>query len=176
MSGRTQENIAAVLLLVIFMIIGGMSLNYFPRARLMPLAISIVSIVLVAAQLIIQNTKANNMDLAIDTMELFGATGLKKEGRRKADEEAARTLEKEIIQGVKESTSLAILLGLFLLIYILGFVIAIPIFITLYFRFFNKAQWPRAIITGIGTVAVLYVFFSLLLQINLYPGIIGKMF
>ncbi|ATW27195.1 tripartite tricarboxylate transporter TctB family protein [Candidatus Formimonas warabiya] len=176
MSNRTQENIAAVLLLVVFVAIGIMSLDYSPRARLMPLAISIVSTVLIIAQLIVQNSKANDVDLAIDTMELFGATGLKKEGRRKADEEAAKTLEKEVIKGTKESTAIGILLGLFAMIYVFGYVITIPVFITLYFRLFNKSPWLRSIITGIGATAVLYFFFSVLLQISLYPGLIGKMF
>lgn len=176
MSDKTQENLVAVLLLVVFMAIGITSIGYYPRARLMPLAISIISAVLIIAQMLIQNSKASKVELAIDTMELFGTTSLRKEAGRKADEEAARTLEKEVIEGKKETTAIAILLGLFLMIFLFGYVITIPVFITLYFRLFSKAQWLPSIITGIGTLVVLYAFFSVLLQISLYPGIIGNMF
>jgi hypothetical protein len=175
MSSKAQENIAAILMLIIFIGIGVMSVGYSPRARLMPLAISVVSGVLIVSQLIIQNTKAHNVDLAIDTMELFGAAKLKKEGQRKTDEEADRTLEKEVIQGTQESTALGILLGLFLMIYVFGFLISIPLFIILYFRVFNKIRWLRAIFIGIGATVVLYAFFGVLLQISLYSGIIGRM-
>ena len=61
------------------------------------------------------------------------------------------------------------MLGFALTIYLLGFIIAIPLYICSYMKL-HGARWPAALITGISMSAFCYIVFVLVLDMKLYPG------
>ncbi|MBI4320881.1 MAG: tripartite tricarboxylate transporter TctB family protein [Chloroflexi bacterium] len=67
--------------------------------------------------------------------------------------------------------SYAWVIGFVLGIYLLGFVIAIPLMIVAYMRR-HGATWVAGVATAILTVALLYSVFDLALRIGLYRGLV----
>lgn len=65
------------------------------------------------------------------------------------------------------------LLGFFLLIYVLGFIISILIFVFAFLKF-NRRGWPTSIITALMSTALIYVVFVVVLKADLFPGIITE--
>lgn len=63
------------------------------------------------------------------------------------------------------------LLGYFLSIYLLGFILAISLF-SLSYMILHGTKWLVAIVLAILLPALAYSFFELLLVIELYPGLI----
>jgi hypothetical protein len=57
-------------------------------------------------------------------------------------------------------------------VYILGFLIAIPVWMIIYL-WKNGTKWWSAIPQGIVLTIIIYVVFTTLLQIELYKGIVG---
>lgn len=57
-----------------------------------------------------------------------------------------------------------------LLIYLFGFLIAMPVFILAYMKCHGGGSWLESIITAITASGVIYVVFVLLLEADLYEG------
>jgi Tripartite tricarboxylate transporter TctB family len=62
-------------------------------------------------------------------------------------------------------------IGFLIAIYLIGFVIAIPLFILAYMNS-HGIGWIKAVIFAILTVAFVYGIFDLAVGINLYPGLL----
>lgn len=60
--------------------------------------------------------------------------------------------------------------GFFLAIYLLGFIIAIPVFVFTYMKS-HRIGWLVAITSTAITTAVIYVVFEFALEVDLYPGL-----
>jgi hypothetical protein len=63
------------------------------------------------------------------------------------------------------------LLGLFAAVYIFGFLIAIPVFLFTYMLVY-KTRWYIALSITVGTSAILYTVFVMLLKVSVYGGLI----
>lgn len=61
--------------------------------------------------------------------------------------------------------------GLIALVYGLGFIIAVPLWMFVYL-WRHGSQWWTAILLGVGMIVIIYLVFTTLLQIELYPGIV----
>jgi hypothetical protein len=73
MSRRTQENLFAGLILLFFIAILAMSYTYGPRARLVPVPVAVIGIVLTLIQIYWQNTRPAE-SLHIDLLEVLTDT------------------------------------------------------------------------------------------------------
>ncbi|MDP2268398.1 MAG: tripartite tricarboxylate transporter TctB family protein [Deltaproteobacteria bacterium] len=62
-------------------------------------------------------------------------------------------------------------MGFGLTIYLLGFLIAIPLYTCAYMKS-HGTRWPPSIMTGVFMAAFCYIIFVLVLEMKLYPGII----
>ncbi len=62
-------------------------------------------------------------------------------------------------------------LGLFLAIYLLGFIIAIPLFLLSYLKM-HGAKWRLAITCAAATTAIVYIVLVLALNVFLYKGLL----
>lgn len=85
----------------------------------------------------------------------------------KAEHEVRKHSASPALYGIES----AWMVGFGLTIYLLGFLIAIPLYICAYMKS-HGARWPASILTGVSMAAFCYVIFVLVLEIKLYPGII----
>lgn len=70
MSRRLQENIVAGIVLLLFVAVVVISFDYGPRARLVPVPVAVLGIVLTLVQLFWQNTRPEE-ELHIDLLEVL---------------------------------------------------------------------------------------------------------
>ena len=59
-------------------------------------------------------------------------------------------------------------------VYFVGFLVAFPVWITAYMGK-NGFAWWKGVVVGVGYTLLIYAIFTVGLQIDLYPGLIGEM-
>jgi len=165
MSRRTQENLVAGTLLLLFVAVLVMSFDYGPRARLVPVPIAIIAILLTLGQLVWQNLRAPD-ELHVDVLELVaGRDG--SERRRSAQKEAGPQ-QHSLAAQAKAFGMVAALLVLFLVV---GPLPAIFVFSAGYFLLSGESSWPRGLAYAALCAGTLYLIFGLILQVQLNRGL-----
>jgi len=92
--------------------------------------------------------------------------------QKRLDEQGAGRKEAEHDTGVLPYVlEAAWMIGFALAIYVLGFMIAIPLYICAYMKS-HGTRWSVSIMTGGGMAAFCYIIFVLILEMKLYSGII----
>jgi hypothetical protein len=168
MSRRVQENLIAGALLCVFLAAAAMSLDYGPRARMIPLPIAILGAVLMFVQIVWQNLRSTE-ELQLDLLETL---------TRKADKVAAEERKEEAPRGSawrKELAALGIVATLAALILLVGPVPAVFLFTGAYFLLSRHYSWSRGLIYTAGFTAAIYLLFVVALQIQLYHGILAPL-
>ncbi|MGH6921058.1 MAG: tripartite tricarboxylate transporter TctB family protein [Geminicoccaceae bacterium] len=171
MSRRVQENVVAAVLLLLFAGVLIMSFDYGPRARLVPVPIAIIGIVLTLAQLVWQNLRGAD-DLHVDVLELVA--GRDSSNKRKTAQREALQREGGNASGqytfaaqVKAFAIVGVLLALFL---VLGPVPAIFLFSAGYFMLTGES-WFRGLLYAFLCAGSLYLVFGYILQVQLNRGL-----
>jgi ABC-type sugar transport system permease subunit len=125
------------------------------KTKLVPLAVSVVTLILAGIQL---------------------GTELLKKPRKQDDKESkdAGNVSDEKNELHLYVTYFAWSIGLILGIYLLGFLISIPIFILSFLLLHGKSLYRSALIAVITSIS-LYVIFVLIFKIDLYEGIALRM-
>lgn len=178
MSRRTQENLLAVALLCFFIGVLVLSLGYGPRARLVPIPISVLALILLVGQMIWQNLRPAD-ELHVDMLEFLTRRGINPGAGGDADpqpvaEAADRKpsaadgpagFGREAFAFVK----VMIFVGLFLA---LGPFPAAFLFTFAYFSLSRHYHWSRALVYTTIFTAVVYVLFVEVLDIQLYHGLL----
>ncbi|MEJ2289191.1 MAG: tripartite tricarboxylate transporter TctB family protein [Deinococcales bacterium] len=174
MSRRAQENVVAGALLVAFGAILAISLTYGPQTRMVPVPVAVFSILLIVAQLIVQN-RGSEDDLHVDVLDVLT--------RRNAHTEAARmnaaaarprrspgaATDVSVI-GRREALALGLVLALLALFMLFGPILAIFLFIFGYSAMFGRLRWYATLSLAIGVSGSLYLLFVVLLHTQLFPG------
>jgi len=172
-SRRAQENVLAIVLVGILVAVILVSMNYGPRSRLVPVPVAVFSLILVIAQIVVQNTGSPD-DLHVDVLEMLtrrtareGLTDKAKAARpRPATAHPPGTrARREVVAFVL----LAILLGLVLL---LGPITGIFLFVLGYAAVVGRLRWYSALALSFGVSGVLYLLFVVLLNTQMYYGIL----
>lgn len=174
----TQENILAVALLCFFVGILVLSLEYGPRARLVPVPISVLGIILLGAQLVWQNLRSPD-ELHVDMLEFLTRRGINPVESEETDDapsadDAPETpaaadglpdFRREVFAFAKVSA----FVGLFLLF---GPFPSAFIFTFAYLSLSRHYHWAKALVVTIIFVVVVYVLFVEILDIQLYHGVL----
>lgn len=165
MSRRLQENIVVGIILAIFSAYLIATLNFGPNARLVPLPIAMLGIVLVLIQLILQNLR----DVEELQIDLFASlTGMQKESpaeEKKPPEKNPYQFRREVQAGI----FVTIFTGLILLF---GPVVAVFLFSSGFLALTHHFSPIKAVwISAVFSVA-LYLLFVVALQLQLYHGIL----
>ena len=167
MSRRAQENLVVAILLLLFTAVLVMSFDYGPRARLVPVPIAIIGILLTAAQLAWQNLRGAD-ELHVDVLELVaGRDGSNR--RNAAQSEAGRGAVQHSLGA--QAKAFAIVAALLALVLVLGPVPAIFLFSAGYFILSGESSWPRGLLYALVCTGLLYLVFGYILQVQLNRGL-----
>jgi hypothetical protein len=171
MSRRVQENLVVAVLLLLFTGVLIMSFDYGPRARLVPVPIAIIGILLTVAQLVWQNLRGAD-ELHVDVLELVaGRDGSprRKAAQSDAQNGAGRAAGQHSLGA--QAKAFAIVAALLALFLVLGPVPAIFLFSAGYFILSGESPWFRGLVYAFVCTALLYLIFGYVLQVQLNRGL-----
>ncbi len=173
MSRRTQENLMALAILVVFIGVIVMALGFGPRARMVPLPVATFGLVLLLIQIIWQNLRSSE-ELQVDLLDVLtkraedggaeGKTGGSAGGKTEPREGRPPWVREAGAFGI-----VAVLLGLVLL---LGPMPAIFVFTGGYFLVSRHYSWLKGFIYTAAFTAAVYLLFVVALDVQLYHGVL----
>lgn len=165
MSRRLQDNVVALFILGIFVAALIASLDYSPRARLVPVPLSVLGIVLIVAQLVVQNTRSSR-DLHVD---LFGSIV----GKSPAPTDASTSAPTDSRQRTqRELLGLAIVVGFLGLFVLLGPIPAVFLFVFGYTVATRQLTVLGGLITATVFTAASYALFAYGLGVRMDRGLV----
>ncbi|MFC1945323.1 tripartite tricarboxylate transporter permease [Chloroflexota bacterium] len=149
-----------VLILLIISVFVIVSFDYNVAARMIPLIIGITSLVLTILVLI--SARYPGLIKIFDISLTAVATGGKSDA----------AVASEVAVGRKVLTILAWIVGLFILVYMVGFLIAVPVFILLYIKFSGRKSWLNTLITAAIMGGFVYFGFEVMMRTDMFKGIL----
>lgn len=161
-----QENILALLLLALFVAILVMSFGYGPRARMVPVPISVLGILLTLAQLYWQNTRPED-DLHVDLLQV-----LTKEDKSRPASPAPDVPEPDRAEGGSIWVALGFVGALLALMLLVGPFIGLFLFITGYLTASRYGNLLLALGLAASMSVALYLIFVIGLQLQVYHGVL----
>lgn len=158
----------SLFLLLVYLTFVIIAFGYGSTTRMFPLVVGLPGLILCAIILSSYYIPAVNKRITtIKQKEFFKAYD-----RDKEEQEDDEKKEKEYkIASLKELNISIWIIGLLIVIYILGFMPSIPLFVFLYLKFREKESLISSILVSIGTWIVIYILFILLLKAQLYGGL-----
>jgi Tripartite tricarboxylate transporter TctB family len=165
MTRLARENAAAVVLLCLFAGVIYLSLDFGPRARMIPLPLAIFGLVLTLAQMAWQNLGSAD-DLRMDMIEVADAAVMQS---AKLPGEEARD---DVPGWRREAAAYGMVAGLLALTLLAGPVPAVFVFTCGYFLATRQYSWRASLVyTAIFTASV-YLLFFVALEIQPYHGLL----
>ena len=154
---KTKQNIVSyIICIVIALVFIGISFGFeYVAAKTIPLIVASLVILLAVIGVIGELIKKN---------EAGGEEPQKPEEKKEEKNGEEETWRKYAQTGLW-------LLGLFAVIVIFGFLIAVPLFLLSY-MIFHKTKWYISLSITVVTSAILYSVFVVLLNMNMYPGLL----
>lgn len=166
MSRLTQENIAAVVLLIVFGGVIWLCQDFGPRARMIPLPLSVFGVILTVMQLVWQNVRSTDelqMDLIAVSRPQAGDAAEAKPVPQKGP-----TWQRELLAyGI-----VALLIGL---VYVVGVIPAVFLFTGGYFVVSRQYGWLAGLLYTSLYTGVIYMLFIVALQVPPYHGLLAPL-
>ncbi|MEQ1775781.1 MAG: tripartite tricarboxylate transporter TctB family protein [Burkholderiales bacterium] len=169
MSRRTQENIVAVIVLSIFIGVIVVSMDFGPRARMIPLPLAIFGIILTLVQLVWQNLRSTD-ELQMDMISV-SKPALAPETEA-APVQPARDKSSNWKREAAAYGIVAVLLALVLLV---GPIPAIFLFTAGYFLLSHQYSWKAGLIYTALFTASIYLLFGVALGMQPYHGLLAPL-
>ena len=165
LTDRTLFTLGVFVLVLVFLVL---SLDYQPRARLVPVIIAVPTLLLTLLQLLIDMIPAVARRLSFfQEYDLFGI----ETGRAVEPSEESRP-SSTVYR--REFSFAAWLLLLMALIYFLGYLVAIPLFLILFMRLRSSESWLMTLSITAATWAFVYVVFIVVMGAPLHSGVVWK--
>jgi len=164
MSRRAQENLIAAALIVLFAGIIWLCQDFGPRARMIPLPLAILGIVLTVIQIVWQNWRPAG-ELQMEMIEVEAPGELPKP-------EGSAAPAKKRITWRHEAGAVVIVLILLGLIFLVGIIPAVFVFTCGYFRVTGLYSWRASLLYTAVLTAAVYLLFGVALQIQPYHGLL----
>lgn len=191
MSERVTSLALSAFLFVVVVAMSWMAVDFGDEARRVPLAVGIPTSLflglqlareLLALRLGPQVSDAKEAEAAAEAEE---QTGEEEQADRDEDGEAdgsrskspALTLDQEMeARDMRASAAQAFgwVLLLAISFYVMGMLLTVPVFMGAFMRVYGHETWKTIVLFIVVTVAVLHAFFVLLLEVQLYTGIVGE--
>jgi hypothetical protein len=172
MSRRLQENLVAGFILAIFVAAIVTSLQYGPRARLVPIPIAALGVILIVAQIALQNMRSEK-DLKIDLLEVIAR---KSDGFDESAENGAERKDAGKRLAWAEARALGIVLLLAGLFIVVGPLPAMFLFTAGYFALSRHYAVVQSLAYAAAYTLLVYAVFSLWLRVDLVRGMIDMSF
>lgn len=165
LNDRTLFTLAVFLLVLGFLVL---SLDYRPRARLVPLIIAGPTLALTLLQLLIDMVPAVARRFSfLQEYDLFGI-----DAGRAADPSAETGSSNAVYR--RELNFASWLLLLMALIYFLGYLVAVPLFLVLFLRLRSSESWGLTLSITAVTWAFVYTVFIMIMGAPLHEGVVWK--
>lgn len=170
MNRRVQENLIAVAILCVFIGVIVMSLGYGPRARMIPLPLATIGIILIVLQIVWQNLRSTE-ELHVDLLQVL---------TQRAENASAPPGEggggsKGGSTWRKEAVALGIVAALVALILLFGPMPAVFVFTGAYFLLSRHYSWLKGLVYTIAFTAAIYLLFAVALEVQLYHGVLAPL-
>ncbi len=173
-----------LLMLLIFTVMVGVATTYPPAARFMPFTVGIPAIALCLIQLALDlyRRRVPEAGDTHDPIKQAEDQVARIAGRRvQFDMPSENAMFTESTHDERERVRREIVvwgyfLGLIACILLLGFRIAVPIFLVAFLRFQAGASWRSALIYGGAGALAMYVLFEKVLRVSLHAGFITDFF
>ena len=166
MSRRLQENLIAGAFVALFIGIIVMSLDFGPRARMIPLPLAIFGIVLTLIQLVWHNF-GSTAELRMDMISVHVPDAA-------AGEAPVAPTEKT--PWWREFIAYGMIGILLVLIFVTGVIPAAFLFTAGYFLVTRYCSWWRSLLYAATLTASLYLLFVVALQMQPYHGLLAPLF
>lgn len=174
MSRQSREILAATFFLLLFAFIGWLTLDFGPRARLIPLPLAIVGSALALIQIVLSLSRSGGLErmkmIEVEASALPTADAA--DGVPKND----NSLSVQQPERRREWIAYAIVVGFCALVLLVGPVIAMFVFTTGYFMRTRVYSPVRSLIFGSVYTGIVYLLFFAALQIEPYFGLLTPLF
>lgn len=165
LNDRTFFTLAVFVLVLVFLVL---SLDYQPRARLVPLIIAVPTLLLTLLQLLIDMVPAVGRRFSfLQEYDLFGI----ETGRAAEPSEKTGPTSNVFRRELHFASWLLLLMAL---IYFLGYLVAIPLFLVLFLRLRSSESWTITLSITAVTWAFVYVVFIVVMGAPLHEGVVWK--
>lgn len=174
MSRRTQENLMAGAILAVLTGVIVMSLDFGPRARMIPLPLAIFGVILIVAQIVWQNLRSTD-ELQMD---MLGVLTRQQENDGAAGNEGEPVVVKAAPGAKKgaswrrEAGAYGIVLTMLGLMLLLGPITAVFLFTGGYFVLSRQYSWLTGLVYTVVFTAAVYLLFVVALEVQLYHGVL----
>jgi hypothetical protein len=169
MSRRMQENLVAIIVLMVLIGVVVMSLDFGPRARMIPLPLAIFGIILMVAQIVWQNLRPAD-ELQVDLLQVL--TG-RPEGKGAGAQDGRAGPAERKSSWRKEAAALSVVIALVGLILLVGPIAAVCLFTGGYFMLSRHFSPVMSIVYTVAFTVVVYLLFVVALEVQLYHGVLG---
>jgi hypothetical protein len=176
MSRRAQENLVGFIMLAVFVVMLYLTFGYSARARLVPLPVCILGIILAVAQLVWQNLRSVD-ELRVNFLDVVGRGAIKTPATAPpGGSEPAQPSSTDVTIGRKPGGELsafgiiAILLGL---VFVVGPLPSVFLFTAGYLAFTRHCSPARAVLYAAVCAVVLYGLFGFALGVQLNRGLLS---
>ena len=165
LNDRTLFTLGVFILVLAFLVL---SLDYRPRARLVPVIIAVPTLLLTLLQLLIDMIPAVGRRFSfLQDYDLFGI-----DTSRAAEPSEESRPSSSIYR--RELNFAAWLLLLMALIYFLGYLVAIPLFLISFMRLRSSESWRMTLSITAVTWTFVYVVFIVVMGAPLHEGVVWK--
>lgn len=178
---RRQAIVFGAILTAVFMVAIIVAAGYGFRARMAPLVIAIPGFILCVGLMAVELRKELLEKKKNDANQPVGkADGVEAAaGPAAGDTDAGKGAAAAQTAGVgveahsySELNALLWVVLLLALIFVLGFLVTIPLYLFLYMRVRSREPWLTSIILSLASWAILYFLFVRVLSMNFYGGFI----
>ena len=162
------EIIFSLFLLLMFLIFLIIASSYDRQTRMFPFIIGIPGLILSIILFSSYYIPAVSRRISTIKQKEFFKT-YDREEEKEDDEKKKKELKKALL---KELNITIWIIALLVTIYIMGFMMTVPLFIFLFLKFREKENLKVSILISAGSWAVIYVMFRLVLGAQLYGGML----
>lgn len=173
MGRRAQDNLVGIIVLAVFLVLLYLTFGYSARARLVPLPVAVLGVILAVAQLLWQNFRSVD-ELRINPLDLVGNPRIPEATTTGSGIPVAPPTQTEVKRKPGGELGAFGLLALLLaLVYGAGPLPAVFLFTAGYLGFSRHCTPARAILYGAICAAVLYALFGFALGVPLNRGLLS---
>jgi hypothetical protein len=171
-SRRLQDNLMAIAMIGVFIAVIVTTLDFGPRARMVPLPVATFGLILMLVQLVWQNIRPSE-DLE---MEMFGS--LARRGREvgsKGQSDQPEVRDEPVVpwpEWAREAAAYGMVLAIVGLIFLLGPLPAVFLFAGGYFLLTRQYSVVKGLVYTVALTLAIYLLFVVALEIQMYHGVL----